>query len=93
MRLFSSSDRNSGKMFHSRAVDGKALVSVVLFSTGNFRILHPGVFFVTRKESILGFPAKPKHLHMPMEGSKFLPASAFPSAFTNSHALELMIVN
>ena len=36
--------------------------------------------------------SKPKHLHVPMEGIKLLPASIVPSAFTNNHTLEFMIV-
>jgi len=80
VRLFSSSDRNSGKMFHSGAVDGKTLFYSPL------EIFE----YYTRESSpngkYLGL-SKPKHLHVPMEGIKLLPAGTPPSALTNNDAL------
>lgn len=55
VRLSRSSDRNSGKMFHSGAVDGKALVYLPL------EILHPGVSASNGKYHGL---SKTKHLHV-----------------------------
>ena len=88
-RLSSSSDRNSEKIFHSGAVDGKALFYLPLeifeyYTQESSRrkesqswAFEKGLFHLSVRE----------HLHVPMEGIKLLPGSTIPSAFTNNQAL------
>ena len=83
-RWLFSSDRNSGKMFPSGAVDGKTLWSPMeIFK------------YHTRKSSSNRkclWLLKLKHLHVPVEGIKLLPAGTPPSAFTDNDTLGLTSV-